>query len=90
LVIGAQPVQRFTERTLALAQGDIVAFFTDGITECRNNAQEMFGEERLGDVLRARKTETVEEIVDAVLQEISAFSPPPFADDITLIVTKVL
>jgi sigma-B regulation protein RsbU (phosphoserine phosphatase) len=90
MVIGAQPAQRFTERTLALAQGDVVAFFTDGIIECRNQAQEMFGEERLGDILRARKTETVEQIVDAVLADVSAFSPPPFADDLTLIVTKVL
>lgn len=90
MVIGAQPAQRFTERTLALAQGDIVAFFTDGITECRNQAQEMFGEERLGSILRAQRNETVEQIVDAVLVGVAAFAPPPFADDLTLIVTKVL
>ena len=40
------------EQTIALAPGDLVVWFTDGISETMNEAFDCFGEERLAQVVR--------------------------------------
>jgi hypothetical protein len=52
LVLGAFPDREYGEAELRFAPGDRLLLFTDGITEAWRADEEMFGEERLLDVLR--------------------------------------
>ena len=70
--------------------GDVVALYTDGVTESFNNAEEEFGEERLIDALRRHSGQRAGEIAEAIVAEVRDFSGPEQYDDITLIVARKL
>lgn len=71
-----------------LQPGDILALYTDGVTESCNEAQEEFGEQRLAGSLRRHREQTAQSIVAAIVADVQRFSPEEQHDDITLIVAK--
>lgn len=71
-----------------LRPGDILALYTDGITEAFNDGGDEFGEERLIEVLRKNADRSSEAIIAAIVDEVRHFSPREQHDDITLIVAK--
>jgi len=73
------------------AQGTVVFVGTDGIREARNKRNEMFGLDRLQNVIRKNAAESAETIQNAVIDELRSFQGNfPQEDDITLIVIKLL
>jgi serine phosphatase RsbU (regulator of sigma subunit)/predicted enzyme related to lactoylglutathione lyase len=74
------------ERQLHL--GDVLALYTDGVTESFNDRGEEFGEDRLVDALRQNSKHPSQEIVTSVIDEVRKFSPHEQQDDITLMVAK--
>jgi serine phosphatase RsbU (regulator of sigma subunit)/catechol 2,3-dioxygenase-like lactoylglutathione lyase family enzyme len=68
--------------------GDILALYTDGITESFNDAEEDFGEQRLIDALRRHKELPAQALMESIVDEVRLFSPGEQHDDITLIVAK--
>ena len=77
------------EKTISLAPGDIVLFFTDGVIETLNPAGEEFGEARLSAVLCAHRDAPAEAIADAIDAAARAFAGDAAQyDDFTLIVVK--
>ncbi len=79
-----------SERSLELAHGDVLLFYTDGITEAFSGSEEIFGEERLQALLTAQPpAASAAEILSAVDEAVVHFiGAAPVADDITLIVIK--
>ncbi|QQR74129.1 MAG: PP2C family protein-serine/threonine phosphatase [Holophagales bacterium] len=78
--------QRHFER---LEAGDLLALYTDGITEVRRPDDEEFGVDRLIATLRRHAGKPIEEVADAVLAAADDFgdgAPPP--DDQTLILVR--
>ena len=71
-----------------ISPGDILALYTDGITESFNDAREQFGEERLIEVLCRHRSLSSQSLLAAVVGEVRAFSPHEQHDDITLIIAK--
>ena len=72
-----------------LFPGDVLALYTDGITESFNEEGEEFGEERLVDALRRHKHLSSRDMVPAIVKEVQRFSAhEQHADDITLSVAK--
>jgi serine phosphatase RsbU (regulator of sigma subunit) len=71
-----------------LACGDLVALYTDGITESFDGAGEEFGEDRLIDSLRRHGERASRDVVDAIVGDVRRFSLGEQHDDITLIVAK--
>ncbi len=70
-------------------RGDVLVFYTDGVTEERNLEGEEFGSKRLADVVHRSRNENAQQINSAILEEISAFSgKKEFSDDFTLVVIK--
>lgn len=69
--------------------GGIVCIGTDGIWESRNADNEMYGKERLKDVIRAHRTDAAQGIVEAVFADVARFRGD-FAqeDDVTLVIVK--
>ncbi len=71
-------------RRIELNAGDVLLACTDGITEARNQAGEMFGEDRLAEWLRARRNKPVAGLADDLMQELRRFGQMEATDDITL------
>jgi phosphoserine phosphatase RsbU/P len=79
------------EHTLELHPGDLALFFTDGITEAMNEADEFFGEGRLGRLIEQHAHLSAEELRERVLRDIEAFvGNAPQHDDMTMIFLKVV
>jgi len=68
--------------------GDLLALYTDGITESFNVAGEEFGEERLVEALRCGRELSSTALIAAIVAEVKQFSALEQGDDITLIVAK--
>ncbi|HTD54023.1 MAG TPA: PP2C family protein-serine/threonine phosphatase, partial [Silvibacterium sp.] len=68
--------------------GDVLALYTDGVTESFSLEGEEFGEDRLVESLSSHREESASGIVSAVVADIQRFSPEEQHDDITLIVAK--
>ena len=71
-----------------LHPGDILALYTDGITEAFNEAGDEFGEQRLIEALRKNGERSSEAIIAEIVDEVRRFSPHEQHDDVTLIVAK--
>lgn len=69
------------------APGGILLIGTDGIWEARNAKNEMFGKERLHQLIRENAGKTSEEIIQAVLRAVDDFQIEQ-EDDITIAVVK--
>lgn len=80
----------FKERQVEIRTGDLLALYTDGITESMNSSEELFGEERLKDVIRARGAAGAAEIVRGIRETVGAFSGGEPEDDLTLVLVKGL
>ena len=72
-----------------LAPGDVLALYTDGITEARNQQGEEFGEPNLIELLRRHRELSCQALLTAIIDGVRRFSPQEQHDDITAIVAKV-
>jgi sigma-B regulation protein RsbU (phosphoserine phosphatase) len=81
----------YEEFTLSTRPGDAIIFFSDGIVDAVNEQEEMFGTERLTELVGRQLKNTAEGMVDAIYQELSAFQGGVERfDDETVVVLKVL
>jgi sigma-B regulation protein RsbU (phosphoserine phosphatase) len=73
-----------------LANGQIIAVGTDGIWEAVNRDGEMFGKERLRNIIRQKTGADAGEILNTVYDELNRFTVgQKTMDDITLVIIKV-
>jgi serine phosphatase RsbU (regulator of sigma subunit)/catechol 2,3-dioxygenase-like lactoylglutathione lyase family enzyme len=72
----------------SLRPGDLLALYTDGVTESMDHNLEEFGEDRLVESLRRHRKHPPEPLLHSVVADVRAFSPHEQHDDITLIVAK--
>lgn len=81
--------QPYQEQRFEMHPGDLIALFSDGVTEAQNETDEEFGEPRVADFLRRIRSAPATEIVDQVFAEIDRFAnTAPQFDDITLMILK--
>jgi sigma-B regulation protein RsbU (phosphoserine phosphatase) len=73
---------------VGLGPGDALVFFTDGITESRNDAGDLYGEDRLRDALADAAGEGAETIANAVVQAARRFGTGQ-RDDVAVVVIRV-
>ncbi len=91
-VVGMLDGPEFEEGSVALAPGDRLVLYTDGVSEAEREDGEMFGEERLYALLEAEPREQpAERLVDRVLAGVEGFldGVEP-GDDITVMAMRVL
>jgi serine phosphatase RsbU (regulator of sigma subunit) len=91
LTNGPQFSQSIEERSIKLERGDICIFYTDGITEARNEDMEEYGYERLMQIAKEYRDSSAEELKDRILNSVRTFlGQGAYNDDVTLIVVKWL
>jgi len=89
IVLGIVPEPRFEQHATVIDAGDVVCFYTDGVTEAMNARRQLFGEERLAEVLRRCHHLDPEEIIGRIIAAVTNFTAgTPQADDTTLVVLK--
>jgi len=90
LILGVEPLVEFEEKKVTLEPGDLLFVYTDGIIEAEGAGGEMFGVERLSEVLSGALAEPPERVIDRVMAEVAAFAGAvPLQDDISMVVMKV-
>jgi sigma-B regulation protein RsbU (phosphoserine phosphatase) len=90
MLLGLRKAVEFAEVKVMLHADDIVVFYTDGITDTRNEAGELFGTDRLGETVAANRNEDPEMLVDVVLATLNRFAGVRQPDDdVTLVVMKL-
>jgi sigma-B regulation protein RsbU (phosphoserine phosphatase) len=89
LALGLFPSRTYEEQTFQLRAGDLLAIYTDGVTDAQNEAEDEFGAERLIEVLKRNSGRPASVIVDRVFEAIDAFAGnAPQFDDITMLLMK--
>ena len=79
-----------TEQEINLVPGQIYAFYSDGITEAMNENLDLFGEDKLSELLRNKTTCTSTQILNEIWSSISAFKGAAAQnDDMTMVLVKV-
>jgi len=80
----------YEEWNVRLRAGDILVFFSDGLTEAVNRDGKFFGATRLMDLLAASTKLSSAKIADRMLEEVEKFTQGgAITDDRTLVVMKV-
>lgn len=88
-VVGAFPFAQYGESAIELQSGDLLVCYTDGVTEPENDYGEMFGEERLIEVLLRNSDREEQEIVEAVMDAVRSWTgSPELQDDMTMLVAR--
>jgi sigma-B regulation protein RsbU (phosphoserine phosphatase) len=90
-IMGILKDAQFSNTVIALNPGDILTLFTDGVTEQENEAGDEFSIERLEEVVRRNELEPAAALVAHITEAVSTFAAEkPQADDLTVVVVKVL
>jgi serine phosphatase RsbU (regulator of sigma subunit)/catechol 2,3-dioxygenase-like lactoylglutathione lyase family enzyme len=71
-----------------LEPDDLLALYTDGVTEAFDDAGQEFGEERLVRALRKHRDRPSKSVLASLVDEVRSFSPHEQQDDLTLIVAR--
>jgi sigma-B regulation protein RsbU (phosphoserine phosphatase) len=88
--LGLFPNVAYDEFTEQVHPGEAVVFVSDGILDAQNSREEMYGAERLGQVLCGHGGRPAQEIADAIMADVKRFQDGQDRfDDETIIVLRV-
>lgn len=89
IALGVIEDAEMEERKIALERGDMVVFYTDGVTEAQNESGSQFGEDRLFEIISKNHGLSAKDLTEKIEEEVLSFSgDAPQFDDITLMVLK--
>jgi hypothetical protein len=90
-VLGLLPGSSYEEGRVSVQEGDILALYSDGLTEANNLEGEEFGEERLLSALQTLDHGSANEICSGVLVNLKSYTgTQPQRDDLTLLIIRLV
>ncbi|WP_353068702.1 PP2C family protein-serine/threonine phosphatase [Tunturibacter empetritectus] len=90
-IMGILPDTQFSNTIITLEPGDILALYTDGVTEQENESEEEFSFERLTKLIQDKSSEPATTLVTDIADAVSTFAgPKEQTDDLTLVIAKLL
>jgi sigma-B regulation protein RsbU (phosphoserine phosphatase) len=80
----------YREARTVLSAGDLLFFYTDGLVETENERGEMFGAERLQQLLAAEQAQSIDTVLHEVERAVLVFrgQAEPF-DDATMMALRI-
>jgi serine phosphatase RsbU (regulator of sigma subunit) len=87
LVLGIDAGQEYEEARALLGEGAIVVLYTDGVVEARREG-ELYGRERLEQVLSEHRMSSPDELVRAVVADCRSFSRGELIDDCAVVAIR--
>ncbi len=89
MALGVLSTVELYEHELSLQSGDIVVFYTDGVTEATNTDDEMFGLERLREAVTCAEHDSAQSVMDTLLNAVQEFvGRQEQTDDLTVVVLR--
>jgi sigma-B regulation protein RsbU (phosphoserine phosphatase) len=93
MALGMVPSEIFdtavSDCTVPFRKGDLLALYTDGVTEAVNSGGIEFGNTRLAEVVRTLRSREPQELVNGILDRISLFAGEAGqTDDFTVVIAK--
>jgi sigma-B regulation protein RsbU (phosphoserine phosphatase) len=89
-IIGTFLDEPYEHETIQMRSGDLLAIYTDGVTEALNLAGVEFGEKRLRSILLESLGLSAREGTEKIMSQVLAWQgQAPQHDDITLIIVKI-
>ncbi|MCR5218104.1 PP2C family protein-serine/threonine phosphatase [Treponema sp.] len=86
LMLAVNEKVKYRNNRVDFKPGDRLFLYTDGVTEAENSSQQLYGEERLLEYLRAIHKDSPRELLEALRSNIEEFSgDAPQFDDITML-----
>ncbi|MGR9046988.1 MAG: SpoIIE family protein phosphatase [Gammaproteobacteria bacterium] len=90
LMLGPKADMEYVTERVRLNPGDALFLYTDGVTEARNQQDELFGELRLQNALQTAPKENLSDMIHIISSEVSQYAiGVPQSDDITMLAIKV-
>ena len=90
LPLGVSEKEIYEQVRVPLHPGDVLLFYSDGLTETRNGAGELFGIERLAECVQTHGRLEPEELIDQIRRAAVAFSnSETFGDDLTCVAVRI-
>ena len=90
LPLGVREGEIYDQISVPFEPGDLLLFFSDGITEARSPQGELFGEKRLEDCLTANGALEPAALVEAIRKAVVTFSGSnKLTDDLTTVAVRV-
>ncbi len=85
LPLGIACDTKYTTETIQLGHGDGLVVYTDGLSESTDRSGKLYGEERILNLLKSKRSLPPTELISAYLDDLSSFAPQkPRSDDMTL------
>ena len=89
IALGAMEDIELEERKIILKGGDMVVFYTDGVTEAEDEKERQFGMERLFKTIKENHNLSANDMIEKIKEAVLSFcGKQPQFDDITLMVLK--
>ena len=89
-IVGILPDAQYFNSVVPLEEGDVLAMYTDGVSEQENASEEQFSVDRLKAVVVRDEKATASVIVDAVADAVADWAGSiEQEDDLTIVVAKV-
>lgn len=89
LLLGILAQAEYAGADIVMEPGDVLVFFSDGVTEAANAADEEFGEQRLAELVRTMRDQPAAEIGAAIREAVRRhLDGSPALDDVTVVVVK--
>ena len=88
-VVGLLPIFSYEQQIVQLQDGDLLAIFSDGVTEAENAAGEQFEASRLSDLLLQHTRRPLDDLIKMVTDHLTRWiHNPETRDDITIVLAR--
>ena len=89
-IIGFRENLPFVAACEPLHPGHVLVMFSDGVTEAHNSSDELFGDDRLHELIRQHASKDAQELMGHIYGSVTEYAgAAPQFDDMTLLVMKV-
>jgi len=88
--LGIVDFAQYEETEVSMESGDLIIFYTDGVVEAMNKAEEMYGFDRFLAVIKANRKMEAESFLKSLVDDVNRFvGKAEQHDDLTIVVIKV-
>jgi sigma-B regulation protein RsbU (phosphoserine phosphatase) len=91
LIIGVREEFPYEQESVTLESGDILLLYTDGLIEAENDQKELFGDQRLADLLSEQSQLQPKQLIDYIVEQVQLFTGHhSFEDDLSMVIMKIV
>jgi serine phosphatase RsbU (regulator of sigma subunit)/anti-sigma regulatory factor (Ser/Thr protein kinase) len=89
LPLGVQRILSCRTKEINLDPGDVLLLYSDGVTEAEDSAGDIFGAQRLSDIMEAVHPASAEIQIKTIIEAVETFcGKSPIRDDLTMVLVR--